>query len=348
MGYAGIKSTTGFEKYVLAKADILMSHINSEKHLGKVALFPGGQTIIHGMNLLCLRPNPLILLSQFAVLFFRHSLFEAQLAKISKKSVNQASFSVSALKTLNIPLPPLEEQRRIVEILDAAQALIDQRKEQLGLMDQLVQSLFYEMFGDPVTNPMGWEFSTLGTLFRVKTGKTPARKEMPYWENGEIPWVKTTEVNGELILDSDEKITKLGLRESNLELFPEGTILIAMYGQGRTRGRVAILGIKAATNQACAALVPADHIVQEYVFRFLSLSYLQLRRLGRGGNQPNLNLSLVSGFQIPRPPIELQTQFAERVEAIEVQKAAMVASLVELETTFQALMQRAFKGELTG
>jgi len=345
MGYADISSIAGFEKYKLEVGDILMSHINSEKHLGKVALFQEIVPVIHGMNLLCLRAKK-SLNSKFALYFFRTNLFMGQLSKITKKSVNQASFNVGSLKLLKIPLPPLETQKQIVDLLDRAQALIDKRKEQIVLMDQLLQSLFYDMFGDPVTNPMGWPTSTLGAISEVKTGSTPSRKIDNYWNVENHYWVKTNEVNGTVIDTTDEMISDLALEKTSVSILPANTILIAMYGQGKTRGRVGILGIEATTNQACAALLPSQKINTSYLFNYLKMSYQVLRNLGRGGNQPNLNLSLVREFSIFLPPVNIQNTYADRVQKIEAQKEAMTVSLKELEDNFNSIMQRAFKGEL--
>lgn len=168
-GYAGIESLEGNEDYVMQFGDILMSHINSEKHLGKVAIFESNVTVIHGMNLLCLRTKPLTD-SRYAFYFFNSKIFRNCVLGISNKSVNQASFSVTSLRKLHMPLPPLPEQQRIVARLDKAQQLIDKRKEQLALMDALVQSLFYEMFGDPVKNEKGWEVKNLSDVANFENG----------------------------------------------------------------------------------------------------------------------------------------------------------------------------------
>lgn len=108
--------------------------------------------------------------------------------------------------------------------------------------------------------PKEWEIKTIGDIATVSSGGTPSRKEQAYW-NGDIPWVTTAEVQFKTILDSAEKITKEGLTNSSAKLFPINTILMAMYGQGKTRGQVAKLGIEASTNQACAAIEPVNYFV---------------------------------------------------------------------------------------
>ncbi len=348
VGYASIFDLENYQDYLLQSGDILMSHINSSKHLGKSAIFESDNIIIHGMNLLMIRPNVQIALPKFIYYALNSDFFKRQIPKITKNSVNQSSFTVSNLKTLKIPVPSLETQEKIVQVLDNAQSLIDNRKEQIALLDKLTESIFYEMFGDPIKNEKGWEMFKIGDCFDVKTGKTPSRKNLEYWSNPTINWVKTTEIVNGIIYKTDEKISRKAVDDLNLPIFKKGNILIAMYGQGATRGRVSKINIDTTTNQACAGLINSkgDSVNEEYIFRFLILSYENLRMLGRGGNQPNLNLDIIKRFVIPIPPLPLQNQFAEKVEEIEKQKKLLQDSLELLEDNYKALMQRAFKGEL--
>lgn len=141
MGYAGIHEIGRYSDYILEDGDILMSHINSETHLGKVALYEEipGETIIHGMNLLCLRPNRSILNCRYAFYSLMSDGFLRQIPRIMKKSVNQASFTVTALKELQIHVPPMEQQLQIVSVMDRIQSLLLQRQKQAAVIDQLVK-----------------------------------------------------------------------------------------------------------------------------------------------------------------------------------------------------------------
>ena len=244
-------------------------------------------------------------------------------------------------ENIEIPLPPLEEQKRIADILDKATNLIDLRKQQLEKMDSLIKSKFIYMFGDPVTNPKGWDVKKIGELTNVFTGATP-NKSIDEYYCGNIPWVKTGEISKEYIWEAEERITKKALKETNCKIFPINTIMVAMYGQGKTRGQAGLLKIEASTNQACAAIVPNESYCTEYLFKLIQLSYETLRSLGRGGNQPNLNLSMIKEFLVMCPPVELQNQFAEFVEQVEKQKAVMQQSLEKMETNYKALMQEYF------
>ena len=170
MGYAGVTDISKYFDYVLQNGDILMSHINSETHLGKVALYEKqeDEMIIHGMNLLCLRPKKELLDSRYAFYYLSSDAFLRQIPRITKKSVNQASFNVAALKELTIPIPEIEKQRDIVRGLDKVSELIVLRKEQLAKLDELVKSRFVELFGDPMDNPMGWDRVNISAVVRGK------------------------------------------------------------------------------------------------------------------------------------------------------------------------------------
>ena len=183
----------------------------------------------------------------------------------------------------------------------------------------------------------------LETLAEVKTGGTPSR-DVPEYFDGNISWVKTTEVVNEVIYETSEKISEAGLKASNCEVFPVGTILVAMYGQGLTRGRTGKLGIPATTNQACAAILPSSKISTDYLWTFLKLSYNEIRDLGRGGNQPNLNLSMVRDLVIPVPPLSLQEEFAGMVARVESLRGRMGESTRQVEGLFESLLAQSFDG----
>ncbi|MDU6877562.1 MAG: restriction endonuclease subunit S [Clostridium botulinum] len=262
------------------------------------------------------------------------------------RAVMGATLNKSKLNELKIPYCVVDKQNKIVNVLDKAQSLIDKRKDQIEALDELVKSRFIEMFGDPIQNNKGWDKIAIGNKFQIKTGATPSRKENVYWENGSIPWVKTTELKEYVITETEEYITEEGFNNSAVNMLPKDTILVAMYGQGKTRGMTGKLGINATTNQACAAILPNEDENMDFIWYQLRLLYNDLRDLGRGGNQPNLNTNLVKGYELIFPPIELQNQFADFVKQVDKLKFEMEKSLKELEDNFNSLMQKAFNGEL--
>lgn len=249
------------------------------------------------------------------------------------------------LKTLKISFPPIPTQKRIAEILDKADALRKKDKQLLQYYNDLAQSLFINMFGDPVRNEKGWDLKRIGEITTISSGSTPSRDNPKYFE-GDIPWVKTTEVNGSTIIKTEEYITQDGLTNSSCKLYPVGSIIIAMYGQGKTRGQVGILGVEATTNQACGVVKPNDCYNSAYLYNYLKMSYTQLRALGRGGNQENLNAGMIKNYEIMLPPITLQNEFAQQIQNIEQQKEKLKVQMQESENLFQALLQQAFNDGL--
>jgi len=245
-----------------------------------------------------------------------------------------------------VPLPPLAEQRRIAAILDQADALRAKRREALAQLDSLTQSIFIEMFGDTASNPLGIRKASLRSLAHIATGSTPGRETQEHF-GGTIPWVKTTEVKGEPIYETDEHLTDLGLRAIRGKLHPAGSIVVAMYGQGQTRGRSGLLAIPASCNQACGVIHPSDHFDSLFMFCQLRQAYERLRALGRGGNQENLNLQILGDFEVLLPTRTQQQTFATRIQAVEALKTTHRAALAELDALFASLQHRAFAGQLS-
>lgn len=155
-----------------------------------------------------------------------------------------------------------------------------------------------------------WTTKTLEHIAKISSGGTPRRDMENYW-NGNIPWVTTAEVNFSEITDSKEKITDLGLKNSSAKLYQRGTILMAMYGQGKTRGQVGILGIEAATNQACAAIVLKKGFDPEFYFQYLQSRYERIRIMSNSGGQDNLSAALVKEIPVPVLPLSEQIRIAK-------------------------------------
>lgn len=257
------------------------------------------------------------------------------------RGVAQNNINLNILRNFSIDILPLEEQKKIANTLDKVTNLIELRKKQLEKLDIFSKSLFVEMFGNLEHNA-NYPYKKIGEISNVISGGTPNRKKEDYWVNGTINWVKTTELKNTKINDTEEKISALGLKNSSAKIVPKNTILVAMYGQGKTRGMTALLNIEASTNQACACILPNNNINYMYLWKYMILSYNQLRNMAKGGNQPNLNLDIIKNFKILIPPIELQNKFAKRVKHIDKIKSTIQNSLNKLETLKKSLMQEYF------
>ena len=184
---------------------------------------------------------------------------------------------------------------------------------------------------------------TLGSIAKITSGGTPDRSNPAYW-GGEIPWVKTAQIQNSTIVcdDIDEWITQDGLEQSAARMIPHGTILMAMYGQGKTRGRVAILGVDAAINQACAAILLESGADRDYVFQQLRFRYETIRGLSNTGSQDNLNTGLVRGVAFPLPPLPVQRRIAEALGAWDSAIAMSEALVVAGERASRSLTRQLF------
>ena len=157
--------------------------------------------------------------------------------------------------------------------------------------------------------PKGWQRSTLGEIARITSGGTPSRAEPSYW-GGEVPWVTTGEIQFNIITESVEKITEAGLKNSSAKLVPAGTLLMAMYGQGKTRGQIAKLAIAASTNQNSAAILLNEGHEPDFFFHYLSSQYEKLREFGHSGGISHLNAGILKQVYVPVPPLAEQRRIA--------------------------------------
>lgn len=170
------------------------------------------------------------------------------------------------LWSLEVPLPPLAEQKRIADKLDVLFGQLNIVQKAIERIPELIKNFRQQILSSAVTGKLTeewrkgknldkWEDESIGSLFNVQTGSTPRRENNAYYNLGTIPWIKSGEVKNALIFNSNEYITELAIQETNAKIYPINTILIAMYGEGKTRGQVGLLKIPAASNQAVAALV---------------------------------------------------------------------------------------------
>jgi type I restriction enzyme, S subunit len=200
--------------------------------------------------------------------------------------------------------------------------------------------------------PEGWVWTTVGYLADVATGATPLRGRTDYYANGTVPWITSSATGGKYVDSANESITERALRETNAKVFPAGTLLVAMYGEGKTRGQVTELRIAAATNQALAALIftrPWDD-VRPFVKVFFANYYERLRSFSSGAVQPNLNLSIIRNTAIPLPPLPEQHRIVAGVErrlsAVEQLEASVEANLRRAQRLRHVMLKRALEGKL--
>lgn len=310
---AGKTASVRARQVVQAK-DVLVA--TTRPNLNAVALVPeqyNGEICSTGFCVL--RANE-ELNPDFLFCFVRSPAFVAPLVALTKGGLYPAVTDRQVLAQ-RIPWVPLVEQRKVAYRLQAQLAEVDAARQaaraQLSdirlLRNRMLKSFFAELGDAPKRK--------LGDYAVTTSGSTPPRGVKHYWSPAEVAWVKTGEVAFAPITATEEAVSKRALEECSLSLLPPKTILIAMYGQGKTRGQSAVLEIAATTNQACFAILPNETWEPEFLYLWLKSSYQDLRDMsdGRGGNQANLNGSLLKALSIAAPTKREQQQFVARVQA---------------------------------
>lgn len=301
--------------------------------------------------------------SQPEYIFFatRSAFFIDQLIP-KQRGANYPAVSDGDVFTAEIPIPypddpprSLAEQRRIVARLEVLLGEVRElRRLQAEIeadVGRLMEAALAEVFREIENRHPGDR--QIYQLTRITSGGTPLRSRSDFYEGGTIPWVKTGELRDGLVIQAEEYITAKGLENSSAKIFPVGTLLIAMYGQGQTRGRTGVLGIEAATNQASCAILPnPNEFVPAYLQYWFRHIYQSLRAQteSRGGNQPNLNQMIIRDLKPPLPNILDQKYCVSQLKTIETEVSQLQGEqerysslLGELE---QSVLAQAFRGEL--
>ncbi|NOH84767.1 restriction endonuclease subunit S [Vibrio sp. 03-59-1] len=269
---------------------------------------------------------------------------------------------------IRIPLPDLPTQNRIVDAYDTKAIVASEHDQNAELLKVEIKKYFDKELGIKeiehesikgalnfirFKNLAEWgvdknhqtqiaQFDTqynilkISELATVSSGGTPSRNRKDFYEKGTIPWVKTAEVVNAVINDTGEKITKLGLSNSSAKLYPIGSLIIAMYGQGATRGRTAKLGVNAATNQACAVLTSIDttKVDTDYLWHYLMHEYDRIRALASGNNQPNLNAAMIKNYPVILPPLARQVEIVKVVSEVKerIKNSSSIARTLHVQT----------------
>lgn len=293
------------EKLVMKRGDVLFG--KRRAYQKKVAIAPfDGIFSAHGM---VLRPKENVIDKDFFPLFISSDYFLDAAIKISVGSLSP-TINWRDLKVLEFELPSLEEQRKLAKALWAVIRTIEAYKELLKKTDDLVKSQFIEMFGDVITNQKSLPTALIGDVAECYAGATPSTKVSAYWENATIPWMSSGEVHNGRITSTEKKISQAGYDSCSTKMVPANSVVIALAGQGKTRGTVAITEIDLCTNQSLCCIIPNSSIISDYLYYHLKLRYDEMRNLagiseGRGG----LNLKLIQGIRVLVPPQADQKSF---------------------------------------
>lgn len=303
VGYAGIFELGKYASYVLEDGDLLMSHINSPQYLGRTVLYKkkDSEIIIHGMNLLRLKANVEIINPAFARYLFYSVPFRRQIAKITKKSVNQASFSINDLKKISIVIPSLSVQEKIVKKLNSAISVKNYYERQIELLDELVKARFVEMFGDPIYNTQNRPMTEFINVVKMQRGY-----DLPVQDRNHEGSIPVYGANGVLGYHDVAKINNGGI----------------ITGRSGTIGKVYL------ANKEYWPLNTSLFSIETYGNNLIYLQYLvtlyDLKRFVEGTGVPTLNRNMFHNKKIIEVPINEQNTFASFVE--EVDKSRLLSN----------------------
>jgi len=325
--------------------------------LGQVAVIPEAtrfKSYIISQSQMKLTPDPVRVDSRYLYHYFRSPKALGRLLS-STQATGVPHINLGILKRFPVLLPPLREQRQIAEVLDKANALRAKRHASLAQLDALTESLFHDMFGgdgrppisstDQKGHPNGWEWALLTDVARLATGHTPDRERADYW-NGEIPWISLTDIrdlDGRVAQQTLQNVSRAGIENSSAVRLPTGTVC---FSRTASVGFVTIMGREMSTSQDFVNWVPGPKLDPFYLMWALIRSRPQLRGLSTGSTHKTIYVRFVEHFRVLLPPIDVQREFARRIEVIDRMKAANRIAWDGLDSLFASLQQRAFRGEL--
>jgi type I restriction enzyme, S subunit len=261
------------------------------------------------------------------------------------------------------PLPPLKTQQLIVSKIEELFSELDKGIENLKTAQQQLktyrQSVLKWAFEGKLTNkdvkegelPDGWEWVNIEDVSKVGTGATPLKSRTDYY-GGKIAWVTSGALNDEFVREATDFVTEKAIKETNLSVYPKNTLLVAMYGEGKTRGKCSELLINACTNQAIAAICFDEKTisVKPYLKYFLLKNYEDVRKKSSGGVQPNLNLGIIKKLEFPLPSVKEQNQIVQEIESrlsvADKLEENITQSLQQVEALRQSILKKAFEGKL--
>lgn len=336
------------EKFALRSGDLLVCEGGE---VGRTAVWDGPPGVYYQKAVHRLRAKEPVE-PRYVMHYMRWAAQRNEFARLTN-STSIAHLTQTKLRKLRIPLPPLQEQNRIAAILDTADAIRNKRRESLDQLDELVQSVFIDVFGDPVTNSQGWEIDTLKNCSQgIVDGPFGSNlKTVDYVDSG-IPVLQGKNITGDrfkwfdvryVTPEKAEKLKRSEVREGDHLLIKIGSI-------GYTAVLDSLRGHEFAIIPANMMRVRRDpsRVTEQYLHTLLRTPGMVQRIQGLASKtaQPALSLKKIRSLEIPVPPLQVQEQFEEIVESVEALRGAAEYHAEELDTLFASLQSRAFSGEL--
>lgn len=235
-----------------------------------------------------------VLLPQYLMMWFRKPEFDREAWFYTDGDV-RGGMSKSALLDMSLPVPPIEQQRKIVAEYEAVSRRIRLNEQVIARLEETAQALYHKMFVDGIDKenlPEGWRMGTIGEFCKeTKSGGTPSRSNIKFWNTPQYRWLKSGEVSNNIIFDTEEYISEDALNGSSAKVIPEGTVVMAMYGA--TASQVAYLACQTTTNQACCNMIANSFEEAAYLYFHCLFKQGEIKRIANGGAQENLSQELI-------------------------------------------------------
>ncbi|NJY62493.1 restriction endonuclease subunit S [Salinimicrobium sp. CDJ15-81-2] len=289
--------------------------------------------------------------------YYVYLIFQSINWKQHNEATGVPSLSKVNIESIKILLPPLSEQQKIAEVLCSVDEKIEVINQQLLVNEELKKGLMQRLFSKGIghtkfkDSPLGkipkdWDVKKLGDISDVTAGGTPSTKEKAFW-GGSIPWMNSGEINLRRIKVVEGRITEAGLANSSTKPIPTHSVLMALAGQGKTRGKVAINEIEVCTNQSLAAIYNFREAHYEFIFQNLESRYQEIRKMstgdsGRGG----LNLSIIKSIQMAMPPLPEQLKISGVLSTIDEKCENLHLKKNEFQRLRTGLMQQLLTGKI--
>lgn len=270
--------------------------------------------------------------------------FLRQLDQISAGASGQNRVREAAFLRLRVSLPSLTDQRRIAAILDQADALQCKRRRVLELLNVLTQSIFRDMFGDPISNPLGLDRASLGSIARVLTGNSPSRANAENFGNA-IDWIKSDNLGDDIAARASERLSELG--RSRARIARKGSVLVTCIAGSRTSiGKASVVDRDVAFNQQINAVLPSASFDSHFLLAQFKVAPELVRAKSTGGMTGLVNKSSFEGIEVLLPPLPHQKLFAERAAALLASRSLHERAIAAGNELFASLQSSAFRGEL--
>ncbi|KYL32756.1 hypothetical protein A2I96_17215 [Pseudoalteromonas tetraodonis] len=332
------------KKSQLFPGDVVLSRVISSQI--NCAVIPNGFGVANCANIILVRPDATKLDSEFLNYYLKSEIAQRNLMKRQVGSA-QSVVNTSVLKSWEIPLPPLDEQKRIAAILDKADAIRRKRQQAINLADDFLRNVFLDMFGDPVTNPKRWDVKKVKNFAKVTTGNTPSRKESKYYGE-DIEWIKSDNINTpEHILTTATEFLSFEGEKVARTVEKGSTLITCIAGSFDCIGNVAFADRKVSFNQQINALTPKREVVSDwFLYSLILFSKKLIQNASTNSMKGMVSKGKLEEVELILPPLEKQKEFEMIFNKQIKLKQKMNQSYLVSSAKFNSLSQKAFAGEL--